>query len=57
MWKLKARFDEALNLHSAEEMERAGVKIIYSFPGLKVHAKTALVIRKEGKNTKGYAFP
>ena len=54
--ELKARFDEALNLHSAEEMERAGVKIIYSFPGLKVHAKTALVIRKEGKDTKGYAF-
>ncbi|MDW3650731.1 MAG: polyphosphate kinase 1 [Bacteroidia bacterium] len=54
--ELKARFDEALNLHSAEEMERAGVKIIYSFPGLKVHAKTALVLRKEGKDTKGYAF-
>lgn len=54
--ELKARFDEALNLHSAEEMERAGVKIIYSFPGLKVHAKTAVVFRKEGKDTKGYAF-
>ncbi len=54
--ELKARFDEALNLHSAEEMERAGVKIIYSFPGLKVHAKTALVLRKEGEHTKGYAF-
>ncbi len=52
--ELKARFSEASNLQSAREMLAAGVKIIYSMPNLKVHAKTALVLRKEGK--KDFAF-
>ena len=54
--EIKARFDEINNLRSARAMEKAGVKIIYSFPGLKVHAKVALVHRKEGRWEKGYAF-
>jgi polyphosphate kinase len=41
--ELKARFDEANNLHWARQMKDAGVRIIYSIPGLKVHAKIALV--------------
>lgn len=41
--ELKARFDEENNLQSAERMKRHGVKIIYSLPGLKVHAKTCLI--------------
>lgn len=48
--EVKARFDEASNLSSAHEMRKSGVKIIYSIPGLKVHAKIALVLRKEGKD-------
>ena len=44
--EVKARFDEANNLRWAEEMERAGVTIIYSMPGVKVHAKVALVRRR-----------
>ena len=43
--EVKARFDEANNLHWAEEMEQAGVRIIYSLPGIKVHAKIALIKR------------
>lgn len=54
--ELKARFDEALNLHWAREMEKAGVKIIYSIPGLKVHAKIALVERLEDGHIQRYAF-
>ncbi|GAB2553650.1 polyphosphate kinase 1 [Spirosoma areae] len=46
--EVKARFDEANNLRWAEEMEQAGVRIIYSLPGLKVHAKIALVKRANG---------
>ncbi|UYQ93369.1 polyphosphate kinase 1 [Chitinophaga horti] len=46
--ELKARFDEANNIHWAKRMKDAGVKIIYSIPGLKVHAKIALVKRKRG---------
>jgi len=44
--ELKARFDEANNIRWAKKMKAAGVKIIYSIPGLKVHAKVALVKRK-----------
>ena len=41
--ELKARFDEANNLRWAGKMKEAGVKIIYSIPTLKVHAKIGLV--------------
>lgn len=47
--ELKARFDEELNIRWAEEMERDGVKVYYSFPGLKVHAKIASVATRSGK--------
>lgn len=46
--ELKARFDEANNIRWAKKMKDAGVKIIYSIPGLKVHAKIALVKRRRG---------
>lgn len=52
--EVKARFDETANLHFAKEMEQAGIKIIYSIPGIKVHAKVALVLRKG--NSSNYAF-
>ena len=45
--ELKARFDEENNLKWAKKMKTAGVQIIYSIPGLKVHAKTALVKRRK----------
>jgi len=35
----KARFDEANNLAWGKRMEAAGAQVIYSFPGIKVHAK------------------
>jgi polyphosphate kinase len=44
--ELKARFDEENNVNTAERMEQAGIKIIYSIPGLKVHAKVAVILRK-----------
>jgi polyphosphate kinase len=44
--ELKARFDEANNLRWARKMKAAGVRIIYSIPALKVHAKIALVKRR-----------
>jgi polyphosphate kinase len=47
--ELKARFDEANNIRWSKQMKMAGVRIIESIPGLKVHAKVALVKRKTGK--------
>ncbi|MDR1437397.1 MAG: polyphosphate kinase 1, partial [Candidatus Symbiothrix sp.] len=56
--ELKARFDEENNLYTAEMMKQAGIRILYSLPGLKVHAKVALVTEKGslGKTGKAYAY-
>ena len=56
--ELKARFDEENNLATAEMMQAAGIKIIYSIPGLKVHAKVALIRRcgKKGEKLPNYAY-
>jgi polyphosphate kinase len=54
--ELKARFDEANNLKWSKKMKAAGIKIINSIPGLKVHAKVALVKRLENKEWKNYSF-
>lgn len=55
--EVKARFDEENNLQLARLMEAAGIRIIYSLPGLKVHAKMALVIRRSGGVRKrSYAY-
>lgn len=50
--EVKARFDEENNLTLARLMSEAGVRIIYSLPGLKVHAKLALILRKSGNERK-----
>jgi polyphosphate kinase len=54
--ELKARFDEANNLQWSKKMKAAGVKIINSLPGLKVHAKVALVKRQENKESQYYSL-
>lgn len=50
--ELKARFDEANNIKWAKKMKKAGVIIIYSIPGMKVHAKTALIKRVVNKRVR-----
>ncbi len=54
--EVKARFDEQANLDWAARMEAAGVQVIYSMPGLKVHTKLALVARREGDGQRFYAY-
>src|SRR6187397_178290 len=54
--ELKARFDEANNLKWSKKMKAAGVKIINSIPGLKVHAKIALVKRFEDGKLNNYSL-
>ncbi len=54
--EVKARFDEAANLEWGEKLERAGVAVHYSFPGVKVHAKIALVRRLEGEDARLYTY-
>lgn len=52
--ELKARFDEERNIARASELENAGVTVIYGLVNLKVHAKIAMVIRREGDSLLRY---
>lgn len=54
--ELKARFDEATNLYWAGEMEKGGIKIIYSLPELKIHAKLLLISKRIDGKTRNYAY-
>jgi polyphosphate kinase len=54
--EIKARFDEAANLEWGEKLEKAGVRVYYSFPGVKVHSKLALVRRLEQNTPRMYAY-
>ena len=54
--EVKARFDEEANLKWGEKLEKAGVQVQYSFPGVKVHSKIALVRRLEKKGPILYSY-
>lgn len=52
--ELKARFDEANNVHWAKELEEAGVHILYGMKGLKTHSKATLIVKKEKDGFRRY---
>jgi polyphosphate kinase len=54
--EIKARFDEANNLEWGEKLQKAGARVYYSFPGLKVHSKLALVRRLEQGKARLYGY-
>lgn len=49
--RLKQIFD-----HWGEELEKAGAKVIYSYPGIKVHTKLFLFKREEESGMRYYAY-
>jgi polyphosphate kinase len=52
--ELRARFDEANNILWARQLEEAGVHVVYGLVGYKIHAKSCLVVRREGHNIRRY---
>ncbi len=52
--ELQARGDEANNISWARTLENFGVHVAYGLPGLKTHAKIALVVRREPDGIRRY---
>lgn len=52
--ELKARFDEQRNIFWAQQLERAGVHVVYGIVGLKTHTKLTLVVRQDPDEIRCY---
>jgi polyphosphate kinase len=52
--ELKARFDEESNVAWARALETNGVHVVYGLPGVKVHSKVAMVVRREDDGVRRY---
>ena len=54
--ELQARFDEENNINFAEQLEAAGVQLIFGIPGLKVHSKICVIEREHNKKNRRFGF-
>ncbi len=54
--ELKASFDERRNIEWARSLEFAGIHVVYGATGIKVHAKIAMVVRREDGGVRRYAY-
>src|SRR4051794_2319182 len=52
--EIKARGDERRNIGWSRALEQAGVHVVNGFPGVKIHVKTTLVVRREAGALRRY---
>lgn len=53
--ELRARFDEEANIHWSNKMMDEGIRVIFGYPGLKVHSKLILITKKHRNKVTRYA--
>lgn len=53
--ELRARFDEEANIEWSNKMIDEGIRVIFGYPGLKVHSKLILITRKHRNKITRYA--
>jgi polyphosphate kinase len=54
--ELKASFDEQRNIEWARDLEQDGIRVVFSPAAIKVHAKIALIVRREDDGLARYAY-
>ena len=52
----KARFDESNNMYWGEKLSKAGARVIYSYPGIKVHSKIMYIKVENQEGVTRYAY-
>jgi polyphosphate kinase len=54
--ELQARFDERQNIYWSRALEEVGAHVVHGIPGLKTHAKTILIVRRERSGVRHYVM-
>jgi polyphosphate kinase len=54
--ELTAPFDEAMNIHWAKSLEKAGAHVVYGVVGFRTHTNLVLVVRQESDRLQQYAY-
>jgi len=52
--EIQARGDERRNIEWSRALEQAGAHVVHGFPGLKIHAKATLVVRRDSDTLRRY---
>ncbi|HSC49898.1 MAG TPA: polyphosphate kinase 1 [Gaiellaceae bacterium] len=52
--EIQARGDERRNIEWSRRLEQAGAHVVHGFPGLKIHAKATLVVRRDADTLRRY---
>lgn len=54
--ELTAPLDEAINIHWAKQLEKAGAHVVYGVVGFRTHTNLVLIARREANQIRQYAY-